>query len=129
MNPWQEYDFLEKVERLLAAGEFQLKAAHHFGRPWVTVYQLAAAFARAYPAIIEDLNMRVAGGTTEGQDSLPRYLSWHLSQGIQAGRITSIEGSWLLASGLAKLQYQYEGWQSGDPNDEVGGYSLYRLRD
>ena len=69
---WQQFDILNRVIQLLGDVEYERNPAHHFGRPFVTSYQLVIMFEREYPDIVDALGIPV-GGRGTGEESLAHY--------------------------------------------------------
>jgi len=92
MSHWQEYNIDEKIINILRAHESQ---GHHFGRPFLTAYQLAIEFALRHPDIVSCLGKPVGGADVGRRDSLAQYLALELSNKIKAGDIAQIEGRFL----------------------------------
>jgi hypothetical protein len=130
MSDWQGYDFEGKLIAILQSDEFSTSQMHHFGRPFVSAYQLAVAFERAHPDLCRELG-KVIGEVGESRDNLARYLANQLSRHIQSrGEDYPIEGAWLSAEGLTDLCYRHVGvTRTGQPNTEYNGFSLFRLRE
>jgi len=82
---------------------------HHFGRPFLTPYQIAIGFQNQYPRDIETIGKPLGGKGTGQQDSLAQYIALELSRRIKDNRITNIEGRFLYRGNLVSLQYENEG--------------------
>jgi hypothetical protein len=135
MSQWQEYDFEGKLIEILHAEEFTTRSPHHFGQPFVTAYQLAAAFEEKYPDLCRELNKVVdgAGPNNPDKDSLARYLAHQLTAKIKAAENRNepypVEAAWLSSNGLGRLHFIHNRVEkTGGPNAEFGGYSLFRLK-
>ena len=85
-NYWQIYNVGGKIQSIL----HDIRAeGHHFGRPFVTAYQLAIIYRHRYSDDLPDL---VVGGQGADVDvSLTSYLANQLSRRIRQGTINNIE--------------------------------------
>jgi hypothetical protein len=108
-----------------------LSAVNHnqdTGWCYLTAYQLAIAFAAAYPAETAALGLPIGGAGTGQYNSLSQYIGGQLAQRIRDGRITQIELAFLSKNSIAELRFR-----TGDGQDVVSSLtdawdvSLYRL--
>ena len=128
MSDWRIH-FEPEVLRILGSDEFNTRKPHHFGRPFVSAYQLAVAFERDNRALCQRLN-KVIGEIGEGRDNLERYLAQQLSSHFKDDPVSyPVEAVWLSGTELPGLLYRYNGEDTlAAPNGEYGAYSLFRLR-
>lgn len=80
MSMWAEQGLLDKVTEILADVDWD----HHFGRPFVTAYQLAIELQHRYPDVVEAIDRPVGGVETGQRNSLAQYLANQLSRAIKA---------------------------------------------
>lgn len=91
MSIWEEYDIESKVRAILTDQEYSIPN-HHFGKPFMSGYQIAIEFAKRYPDVLEQLGYPIGGRGTGQQFSLSSYITGQLSTRINNGQITDIEG-------------------------------------
>ena len=108
MSIWVDHRVEERVTEILS-DVYAHQVDHHFGRPYLTAYQLAIAFARAAPEVVRALGYQVGGEGIGERTSLAQYLARELSQRIHTGAITHIEGAFLSRHGLRNLEFDFEG--------------------
>ncbi|WNV83489.1 hypothetical protein [Umezawaea sp. Da 62-37] len=104
MNVWNELDVEAKVFEALEDVTIVNEAGHHFGRPFMTAYQLALKLDHAHPHVKEQLGREI-GGTRSGH-SLAQYFAHQLSQRIKRqGDAYPVEGAFLSNDAVAALVY------------------------
>jgi hypothetical protein len=101
---WDEHDIEAKVIQILSDVS-DYAPGHHLGRPFLTAYQIAIAFAQRYPDAFERIGLPVGGLDTGQRDSLARYLANQLSRKIKAGHIPEIEGGFLSNDHLDDVRF------------------------
>ena len=101
---------------------------HHFGRPFLTAYQIAISFAERHEQDMDGIGKEIGGRGTGLPHSLAQYFARELSQRIRTGRIADIEGRFLHGAHLRTLVY-------GSPDGEIesstgtANLSMFRLSD
>lgn len=75
---WIQLDLEKKVTRILAEVP-PFERARHFGRPFLTSYQIAITFSHRYPDEFAQLGLPVGGET----GSLAQFLARHLSAAVK----------------------------------------------
>lgn len=123
---WQQHNVENRVIQILREVEDE---GHHFGRPFLTAYQLAIEFDRRHHDIVTQLGKEVGGADTGERTSLAQYLALELSRLIRDNPDYSIEGAFVSNRDVRELSYNYA-------NDVItssvtgSGYSLsmFRLR-
>ena len=129
MSLWQQLGIEEKLIQILhdipdAAPE------HHFGRPFLTAYQIAIEYARLFPQDVAQLDVPVGGAGTGQRSSLAQYLAGQLSRRIKAGTLPRVEGGFLSNQHLDDIRFD-----AGDKiirsslTDTEYTLSMFRLRD
>jgi hypothetical protein len=114
------------VDALIAAPD----AGHHFGRPFMTAYQLAIEVDRVRPDIALTLDVNVGGAGIGHRTSLAQYLAGQLSRHIRANPAYVVEGAFLSTSSELELRYSNDGAPDVLSSLTGSGWSLsmYRLR-
>ena len=93
-NFWETNGLEEKIVGLLAEVSYY-EPGHHFGRPFLTAYQLAILFKERYPEEFRRFGHPVGGRGSGVQFSLASYLAGQLSRKIKNRELDNIEGGFL----------------------------------
>ena len=127
MSIWQEHDVQGRIVEVLSDVPDD---GHHFGRPFMTAYQLAIEVDRRHPELATALNVTVGGAGTGVRTSLAQYLAGELSRRILQNPNHPVEGAFL--SGKDELEIRYAGPDGNDVVSSLTGsgwpLSMYRLR-
>lgn len=70
MTIWQQFEVQNKICDVLADVTIVSPDGHHFGRPFMTSYQLAIKFDQSYPEVAQAVGVEVGGAGTGRRDSL-----------------------------------------------------------
>lgn len=128
---WQRLSVQDKVCEALRGITIVNPDGHHFGRPFVTAYQLAIAINAAHPEIAAELGVEVGGAGTGSHNSLAQYIANQLSTRIkQAGDTFPVEGAFLSNDHVSTLSFAGPDGVKCTSSLTDSGYdlSLYRLR-
>jgi hypothetical protein len=129
MSYWQEHDVERKIVDILSAIQYY-KPDHHFGRPFMTAYQLAIEFARQNPNDVDRLGYQIGGEGIGERVSLTQYLAGQLSEKIRNGEITNIEGGFLTNTHLSEIVFDNQGQPLKSSLTKTQfDLSMYRLRE
>ena len=101
---WETHGLQEKFVGLLAEVSYY-EPDHHFGRPFLTAYQLAILFKERYPEEFRRFGHPVGGRGSGVQFSLSSYLSGQLSRKIKNGELDNIEGGFLSNRQLRQIDF------------------------
>ena len=101
---WQQYNIEERVLQILREVDDE---GHHFGRPFLTAYQLAIEFDRRHPNIVRDCGYQVGGAGIGERNSLAQYLALELSRHIRDNHNYPIEGAFISNQDVRELSYNY----------------------
>ncbi len=124
---WDQLQMDVKISQIL---DVQSHAPnHHFGRPFLTPYQIAISFQQRFQQDFQTIGKPVGGKGTGQQDSLAQYIALELSKRIQDQRITNIEGRFLHRANLHALQYEEGGNVIESSSMQAYDLSMYRLID
>lgn len=127
MSLWDQLQIESKVRAILDVRSHS--PDHHFGRPFLTPYQIALEFEQRYPAEFSQLGKPVGGKGTGQQDSLSQYLALELSRRISQQRLNGIEGRFLHRAHLRTLQYERDGQVVESSSMQAYDLSMFRLQD
>ncbi len=120
MSMWDNFSLDTKVRAILNVPTHP--PDHHFGRPFLTAYQIVIAFAEEYPDDFEEIDKQIGGQGTGQHDSLAQYFALELSRGIKNGRLPEIEGRFLSQQHIESIQYR-----QGVVSSPIPTISMFRL--
>ena len=127
MSLWDQLQMDRKITQILDVQSHD--PTHHFGRPFLTPYQIAITFQRRFPQDFQAIGKPIGGKGTGQQDSLAQYIALELSKRIKDGRIKDIEGRFLHRANLLTLQYEVDGQTIESSSMQAYDLSMYRLID
>lgn len=94
MSMWSDNGLTDKVVSILSAVHLNNPEGHHFGRPFMSAYQIAIAMERDYPDTVAAIGKPIGGRGTGQHNSLSQYLSNELSKLIRdQGSAYPVEGA------------------------------------
>ncbi len=99
---WEQHDIENVVIQILTDVNDE---GHHFGRPFLTAYQLAMEFDRRHNNIVTQLGKQVGGAGTGERTSLAQYLALELSRQIRDDPDYPIEGAFISNQNVRELSY------------------------
>lgn len=127
MSYWRDLAVEDKILEILDVQSHE--PGHHFGRPFLTPYQIAIEFRRRFPQEFKLIGKPVGGKGTRRSDSLAQYIAGELSKRIRDGGLPSIEGRFLHRKDLLTLQYQDGEDIIESSAMQAYDLSMYRLAD
>jgi len=127
MSVWDACKMEEKIFRILDVQSHEPE--HHFGRPFMTPYQIAIAFKKMYPAEFENIGKPLGGRNIGQHDSLAQYIALELSRRIRDGNITNVEGRFLHRQNLRTLKYDDNGTEIESSLMQSYDLSMFRRID
>lgn len=125
MAQWDDLDMDSKISQILRVQSHDPN--HHFGRPFLTPYQIAIAFQEQYPQDFKTIGKPLGGRGTGQQDSLAQYIALELSRRIRDAIITNIEGRFLYRGNLESLRYKHNGQTIESSSMQSYDLSMFRL--
>ncbi len=130
MSIWDDSDIEGKVLTVLTDVHL-VSEHHHFGRPYMTAYQLAIKLDSRYPDVKVALNVRVGGAGTGERNSLAQYLARELSRRIKSDPHYPVEGAFLSNEAVHQLAYDAADGQLVTSSLTGSGFdlSLFRRRE
>lgn len=127
MSFWEENDVENSVITILRDVEDE---GHHFGRAFLTAYQLAIQFANDYPDIVARLGKQVGGAGTGERTSIAQYLALELSRQIRDNPDYPVEGAFISNRYVRELSYNRDNEiVTSSLTDTQYGLSMFRLRE
>ena len=129
MSVWATEQVEERIIEIL--GDVQgTHGDHHFGRPYLSAYQLAIEMERRYPQVRAALGCPLGGVGAGEHRSLAQYLARQLSERIRSNALYPVEGRFIAHDDLIELVYRAPDGQPlvSSLTDSQDDLSLYRLR-
>lgn len=106
MSIWQRYSIESRVREILGSAP---PDRHHFGRAFLSPYQIAIEFEQLHRQDARLIGKLVGGKDTGTHDSLAKYVANQLSRRIRDGSLADIEGRHLSGRYLDSLKYDNQG--------------------
>lgn len=125
MSQWDDLQMDDVIRKILDIES--RKQGHHFGRPFLTPYQIAIDLKDRYPKEFEALGMPLGGKGTGQYDSLAKYIARELSQRIKNKNIIDIEGRFLSCSKFVTFVFEAGNKQIESSPDRSQELSIFRL--
>lgn len=104
MSFWEDYNIGDRINQILSDVADE---GHHFGRSFLTAYQLAIEFADRYPDIVARLGKQIGGAGIGEHTSLAQYLALELSRQIRDDSSYPIEGAFISNRHVRELSYEH----------------------
>lgn len=128
MSQWEDFRFEEHIREILQEVTYY-QENHHFGRPFLTAYQIAIEYARRYPDDCNQIGLPIGGRGVGERNSLAQYIAGQLSRRMQFETLPDFEGGFISNNHLLKLSFENKGQEitSSLTNTEYD-LSMFRLR-
>lgn len=124
MTKWEQFEMESKISEVLSMAKFE--TGHHFGRPFLTPYQIAIELTERYPTLCDDLGMELGGSGTGLHNSLIQYIAQQLSTRIKNTPLcNTIEGAFISNMHLTDLIYKGNVRSSNSDPDDL---TMFRLK-
>lgn len=129
MSTWVDEDVERKVVDILRDVP-TINRTHHFGRPFISAYQLAVALHRRYPEVAAALNQPLGGAGVGRRNSLAQYLAKQLSDRIRRDPSYPVDGAFISNQDVMEIAYQAPDDTRVTSSLTGSGYdlSLFRIR-
>ena len=127
MSRWDDLQMDTKIDQILNVQSHD--PGHHFGRPFMTPYQIAIEFERQYPNDFPELNKEIGGKGTGERNSVAQYIAQVLSTRIKNNVNYPIEGRFLHRAYLHKLKYKTSDKCIESSLGQSYDLSLFRLKE
>lgn len=129
MSVWEDHDVENKVVAILSEVH-PVNDYHHFGRPYVTAYQVGIHLHARYPRVAQALGVQIGGAGTGERTSLAQYLARELSRRIKSDPHHRVQGAFLSNEAVRELVYETVDGQivTSSLTGTSFDLSLYRLR-
>ena len=116
---WEQHNIEDRVIQILRDVEDE---GHHFGRPFLTAYQLAIEFDRRHHDIVIQLGKHVGGAGTGEYTSLAQYLAQQLSLRVRDNTDYPVEGAFISNRDVKELSYNYDNVKSLPAQSSFGNW-------
>ncbi len=128
MTKWEQFGMESKIIEVLSMAKFEIE--HHFGKPYLTPYQIAIELTNRYPTLCDDLDMKVGGTNIGVHNSLTQYIAQQLSTRIKDTHLRNIiEGAFIFNMHLTDLVFRTsEGKDIHSSNSDQDALSMFRLK-
>lgn len=127
MSQWNQLHMDVKITQILDVQSYDPN--HHFGRPFLTPYQIAIRFQQQFPQDFQTIGKPIGGKRTRQQHSLVQYIALELSKRIKSRNITNIEGRFLHLANLHSLKYEVNNQRIESSLEKAYDLSMFRLID
>ena len=127
---WERYRVEDKIREILADVEY-VERNHHFGRPFISTYQLAIEFERRNPNIVSELDLQIGGEGIGEYFALATYLANQLSIRIKNKTMKDIEGRFMAKQDIKEMVFADRRGRLIHPSMMSNQYdlSMFRLTD
>ena len=125
---WEQYNLEERILNILDV-RYSHDPEHHFGRPFLTPYQIAISFREQYQADFDAIGMPIGGIGTGQHNSFSQYIARELSRRINDGDISNIEGGFLADDHIVELIFNDGGEEVRSSSIKNFDLSLFRRTD
>ena len=124
MSKWKNLSVESKIVEILKSVPYD--NGHHFGRRFLTSYQIAIQFSKKFPTESKIIGPSIGGRVRGPEDSVAKYLAKQLSTRIKKGKLKShIEGRFLDGQNLQPIKFK--GGKSTVEATTEDRYSMFRL--
>jgi hypothetical protein len=102
---------------------------HHFGRPFLSPYQIAIEYASRYPHDYKKTGLAIGGKGIGESNSLAKYIAGKLSRIIKSGELSDIEGGFISNNHLNEISFKNGSIRiKSSLTDTKYDLSIFRLR-
>lgn len=128
MSQWNNLKFEERIREILQEVVYY-REDHHFGRPFLSPYQIAIEYASRYPADYRETGLDIGGKGIGESNSLAKYIAGQLSRRIQSGELSDIEGGFISNNHLNEISFKNGSIKiTSSLTDTEYDLSIFRLR-
>jgi hypothetical protein len=126
---WADHNVEERTVEVLQDVPL-VNEAHHFGRPYMSAYQLAIELDDRYPDIRQALGYEIGGAGTGQHGSFAQYIARQLSGRIRDEPDYPVEGAFMSNVNVDTLRYRRSNGELLTSSLTGSGYdlSMFRLR-
>lgn len=106
MSMWNTNNMDDVVAQILGNVHVNNPDGHHFGRPFLSAYQIAIAIHRDHPDVYAALDMPVGGAGTGQHNSLAQYVARQLSGRISSNADYPVEGAFMSNEDVSEFRFR-----------------------
>jgi len=125
-SKWDQLQMGSKIIQILSDAQSH-NIGHHFGKPFMTSYQIAIEFRQRFPKDFQTIGKEIGGKGIGQHNSLAQYIARELSNRIKNGKIQNIEGRFLWRKHLHTIQYDSGNIESSSM--QAFDLSIFRIAD
>ena len=103
-NFWDKHGLDEKVLAVLSGITYH-NPEHHFGRPFLTAYQLAILLKERFPPVFQAFGHPIGGRGSGDHVGFAQYVAGQMSRRIRNGMLANVEGGFLSNRSLRNLEF------------------------
>lgn len=127
MSQWEDFRFEERIREILQEVAYY-REGHHFGRPFLTAYQIAIEYAHQYPSDFNQIGLPIGGRGTGERNSLAQYIAGQLSKRMQSGALPDFEGGFISNNHLLEISFENDNQRiTSSLTDTEYDLSIFRL--
>jgi hypothetical protein len=129
MSIWADHSVEDRTVEVLQDLPL-VNDAHHFGRPYMSAYQLAIELDHRYPDIAQALGYEVGGAGAGQHSSFAQYIARQLSGHIRDDENYPVEGAFMSNVNVDTLRYRKPNGEMVTSSLTGSGFdlSMFRLR-
>lgn len=127
MSNWINYDFEIRVRNILLNSSYKADPTHHFGRPFLSPYQIAIEYDKLYHNDVLAMGYVIGGKGSNTKTSLAQYIARELSSRIKDYSISDIEGGFFSNQDLAEISFNYNNKIVSSVTNSDKDLSLFRI--
>ena len=105
---WDSHSMEDKVVQVLSSLTYHDRD-HHFGRPFLTAYQLAVLIKERFPDTFHSFGHPIGGRDSGVSYSFTSNLAGQPSERIRNGTITCVDGGFLSNEKLKEIEFNDAG--------------------
>ena len=102
----EDHNLEDRILQILFDEEYY-RPEHHFGRPFLSAYQIAIEFTRRFPEVIQQFGHPIGSRDSGVNFSLASYIAGQLSQRIRSHQIDDMEGGFLSNRHLRNISFNH----------------------
>ncbi len=128
MSIWEQCHLEERILDILDV-RYSHGPEHHFGRPFLTPYQIAISFKEQYQSDFDAIGLPTGGIGTGQHNSFSQYIARELSRRINDRSISNIEGGFLSENNIVELIFNDSGEEVRSSSINNFDLSMFRRTD
>jgi len=128
MSIWEDFGFEKSIREILRSVKPKHQQPdHHFGRPFLTAYQIAIEYKKLYSDKFDQVGKKIGGQGTGEHTSLAQYIARELSQRIKYKKLDGFEGGFISSRHVLEFSFSDQGAKiESSLTDSECGLSMFR---